>query len=87
MLFILIVVLLSIYGMLFTWRTWVKYNGETLISSTTSKRPQTFSLAELQFTGEVGTRGHQYKTATGAFAYVNSYQQGASELIDLLARH
>src|ERR1700722_4536940 len=42
---ILVPVLLSIYGMLFTWRNWVKYNGETMISSTTWKRPQTFSLA------------------------------------------
>jgi hypothetical protein len=32
---ILVVVLLSAYVMLFTWRNWVKYNGETLINSTT----------------------------------------------------
>jgi hypothetical protein len=85
-LIILVVVLLSIYGMLFTWRNWVKYNGETLISSTTWKRPQTFSLAELRFTGAIGPRGHQYTTAAGDTAYVNSYQQGASELIEILSR-
>jgi hypothetical protein len=85
-LIILVVVLLSIYLMLFTWRNWVKYDGETLISSTTWKRPQTFSLADFRFTGEVGPRGHQYTTAAGDMAYVNSYQQGASDLIDLLSR-
>jgi hypothetical protein len=83
---ILVPVLLSIYGMLFTWRNWVKYNGETLISSTTWKRPQTFSLADLRFTGAIGPRGHQYTTAAGDTAYVNSYQQGASELIEILSR-
>jgi hypothetical protein len=83
---ILVVVLLSVYGVLFTWRNWVKYNGETLISSTTWMRPQTLSLADLRFTGEVGPRGHKYTTAAGDIAYVNSYQQGASDLIDLLSR-
>jgi hypothetical protein len=86
LLVILIPVLLSIYGMLFTWRNWVKYNGDTLISSTTWKRPQTFSLADLRFTGAIGPRGHQYTTAAGETAYVNSYQQGASELIEILSR-
>ena len=50
------------------------------------KRPQTFSLAELRFTGAIGPRGHQYTTAAGDTAYVNSYQQGASELIAILSR-
>lgn len=85
-LLILVVVLLSIYGMLFSWRNWVKYNGETLISSTTWKQPQTFRLAELRFTGAIGPRGHQYTTAAGDTAYVNSYQKGASELIEILSR-
>jgi hypothetical protein len=85
-LIILAVVLLSIYGMLFAWRNWVKYNGETLISSTTWKRKQTLNLADLRFTGAVGPRGHEYRTATGDTAYVNSYQQGASELIAILSR-
>jgi uncharacterized Tic20 family protein len=83
---ILVLVLLSIYGMLFTWRNWVKYNDETLISSTTWKRPQTFRLADLRFNGAVGKRGHRYTTAAGDTAYVNSYQQGASQLIDILSR-
>jgi amino acid transporter len=85
-LIILTVVLLTIYGMLFTWRNWVKYNGETLISGTTWKRPRTFRRADLKFTGAVGPRGHEYRTAAGDAAYVNSYQQGASELIDMLSR-
>jgi len=83
---ILVLVLLSIYGMLFTWRNWVKYNDETLISSTTWKRPQTFRLADLRSNGAVGPRGHRYTTAAGDTAYVNSYQQGASQLIDILSR-
>jgi hypothetical protein len=83
---ILLIVLFSIYGMLFTWRNWVKYNEETLISGTTWKRPQTFRLAELRFTGAVGPRGHQYKTHAGDTAYVNTYQQGASQLIEILSR-
>lgn len=86
LLVILLAVLLSIYGILFTWRNWVKYNGETLISGTTWKRPQTFSLADLRFTGAIGPRGHQYTTAAGDTAYVNSFQQGASELIEILSR-
>jgi hypothetical protein len=84
-LLILVVVLLSIYGMLFAWRNWVKYNDETLISSTTWKRPQTIQLADLRFTGVIGPRGHQYTTAAGDTAYVNSYQRGASELIEMLS--
>ena len=83
---ILVVVFLSIYGMLFTWRNWVKYNGETLISSTTWKRPQTIQLADLRFTGVIGPRGRQYTTAAGDTAYVNSYQRGASDLIEILSR-
>jgi hypothetical protein len=83
---ILVVVLLSAYVMLFTWRNWVKYNGATLINSTTWKRPQTFCLAELRFTGVVGPRGHQFTTASGDTAYVNSYQQGGSQLIEMISR-
>jgi hypothetical protein len=83
---IVVPVLLSIHWMLFTWRNWTKYNDDTLISSTTWKRPQTFSLADLRFTGAIGPRGHQYTTAAGDTAYVNSYQQGASELIEILSR-
>jgi hypothetical protein len=85
-LLILVVVLLSIYGMLFAWRNWVKYNDETLISSTSWKRPQTIQLADLRFTGVISARGHQYTTAAGDTAYVNSYQRGASELIEMLSR-
>ena len=85
-LLISILVLLPVYGVLFVWRNWVKYNGDTLISSTTWRRPQAFSLADLRFTGAVGPRGHEYTTAAGDTAYINSYQQGASELIEILSR-
>ena len=85
-LLILVVVLLSIYGMLFAWRNWVKYNDDTLISSTTWKRPQTIQLADLRFTGAIGPGGRQYTTAAGDTAYVNSYQRGASDLIEILSR-
>jgi membrane-associated HD superfamily phosphohydrolase len=84
---VVVFVLACLYLMLFFWRSWVKYNGDTLISSTTWGRPRQFRLSDLQFTGEVGARGHEYATPAQGNIYINSYQTGGRALIESLAEN
>jgi hypothetical protein len=82
---LVVFVLPCLYLMLFLWRNWLKYSGDTLISSTTWRRPQQFRLSDLQFTGRIGARGHEYTTPTEGNVYINSYQMGGRALIESIA--
>jgi hypothetical protein len=43
-------------------------------------------LSDLTVAGPVSWRGHEFSTEAGDKIYVNTYQTGASDLIDLLQR-
>jgi hypothetical protein len=81
----LLLLALSSYGAL-SWRTRNEYNETTIIAYPVIGRPRHFSLSAFTRAGPVGWRGHEFSTAAGDKIYVNSYQTGASTLIEMLQR-
>ena len=76
----------SICYALFFWRNRLKYKDGTIVVSSTWGSARTMRLVDLQFTGSIGPRGHEYSTADGSTIFINSYQDGAKELIDFIAK-
>jgi hypothetical protein len=69
-----------------TFRVRNEYNETTLIAYDMFGEPRQFALSDLTMAGPVSWRGHEYSTEAGDKIYVNTYQTGAPDLIDLLQR-
>jgi hypothetical protein len=69
-----------------TLRVRNEYNETILIAYNMFGKPRQFALSDLTVAGPVSWRGHEFSTEAGDKIYVNTYQTGASDLIDLLQR-
>jgi hypothetical protein len=69
-----------------TWRTRTEYIESILIAYPMIGKPQQFALSDFTRAGPISWRGHEFSTDAGDKIYVNSYQTGASALIELLQR-
>jgi hypothetical protein len=63
-----------------------EYNETALIAYNMFGKSRQFVLSDLTVAGPVSWRGHEFSTEAGEKIYVNTYQTGASDLIDLLRR-
>ena len=63
-----------------------EYNETALIAYNMFGKSRQFVLSDLTVAGPVRWRGHEFSTEAGDRIYVNTYQTGASDLIDLLRR-
>jgi hypothetical protein len=86
-LWILVILLLSLacLGAL-TWRARNEYNESTLIAYPMIGKSRQFALSDFTLAGPISWRGHEFSTETGDKIYVNTYQTGAPDLIELLQR-
>jgi hypothetical protein len=69
-----------------TFRMRNEYNDTILIAYDMFGKRRQFRLSDLTVAAPVSWRGHEFATVTADKIYVNTYQIGASELIDLLQR-
>jgi hypothetical protein len=74
------------YGALYVWRSRTEYDATTIHSYAMFGKPGQFAMRDFTRAGPVGWRGHEFETRTGDKIYVNSYQTGAADLLDLLQR-
>jgi hypothetical protein len=63
-----------------------EYNDKTLIAYPMTGKPRQFALSDFTMGGPISWRGHKFSTQAGDKIYVNTYQTGAPDLIDLLQR-
>jgi hypothetical protein len=63
-----------------------EYNEAILIAYDMFGKRRQFRLSDFTLAGPKSWRGHEFSTETGDKIYVNTYQAGASDLIDLLQR-
>ena len=87
LLWMLVILLLSLacWGAL-TWRARNEYNESMLIAYPLIGKPRRFAVSDFTRAGPISWRGHEFSTDAGDKIYVNTYQAGAPDLIDLLQR-
>jgi hypothetical protein len=74
------------YGALYVWRGRTEYDATTIHSYAMFGKPGQFALRDFTRAGPISWRGNEFERGTGDKIYVNSYQTGAADLLDLLQR-
>jgi hypothetical protein len=76
---------LAFWGTL-NFRVRNEYNETSLIAYSAFGKPRQFTLSDFTMAGPISWRGQEFSTEAGDKIYVNPYQMGGTDLIDLIQR-
>ena len=74
------------FGVHYFWRSRTEYDETSIRSYPIFGKSRQFDIHSFTRAGPVGPRGHRFENDAGDEIYVNSFQSGGPDLIDLLQR-
>ena len=74
------------FGALYFWRSRTEYDETSIRSYPMFGKSRQFDIHSFTRAGPVGPRGNRFENDAGDKIYVNSFQSGGTDLIDLLQR-
>src|ERR1700733_11963958 len=74
------------FGVLYFWRFRTEYDETSIWSYPIFGKSRQFDIHLFTHAGPVGPRGNKFENDAGDEIYVNSFQLGGPDLIDLLER-
>jgi len=83
---VLITFVPAAFGALYFWRCRTEYDETSIRSYPIFGKPRQFEIHSFTRAGPVGPRGHRFENDAGDAIYVNSFQSGGPDLIDLLQK-